>query len=83
MSAKEVIDAGIKAIVMLFLSRPDKDTLYYAVNHTEPTGVDWIGLAIFAGAVGNDVRDYITTELKLVPRRFAEMGGNVVGVVFA
>lgn len=66
-TAKEVIDAGIKAIVTLFLSRPDKDTLYYAVNHTEPAGVDRIGLAIFAGAVGNDVRDYITTELKLVP----------------
>lgn len=66
-TAKEVIDAGIKAIVTLFLSRPDKDTLYYAVNHTEPEGVDRIGLAIFAGAVGDDVRDYITAELKKVP----------------
>lgn len=65
-TAKEVIDAGIKAIVMLFLSRPDKDTLYYAVNATEPEGVDRIGLDIFAG-VGKDVRDYITVELKKVP----------------
>ena len=66
-TAKEVIDAGIKAIVTLFLSRPDKDTLYYSVNHTEPEGVDKIGLAIFAGQVGDDVRDYITAELKKVP----------------
>ena len=66
-TAKEVIDAGITAIVDLFMQRPDKDTLYYAVNHTEPEGVDRIGLAIFAGAVGEDVRDYITAELKKVP----------------
>lgn len=66
-TAKDVIDAGIKAIVHLFMAHPEKDTLYYAVNHTDQPGADCIGIAIFAGAVGMDVREYITSELKRVP----------------
>lgn len=74
-TAKEIIDAGIEAIVALFLAHSHKDTLYYSVNHNEPPGGDRIGLAIFAGAVGDDVRDYITAQLKKVPDYVQEKRG--------
>lgn len=62
-TAKDVVDAGVEAIVDLFMRNPHKDTLYYSAEDES----DRIGLAIFAGAVGDDVIDYITSELKRVP----------------
>ena len=66
-SAKEIIDEAICRIVRLFLSNDVKDTLYYSVNPNDPENSRRLGLAIFAGAVGDDVVDYISDEIQKIP----------------
>ena len=66
-SAKEVIDEAILRIVRLFLANDAKDTLYYSVNPNDPEDSRRLGLAIFAGAVGDDVVDYISDEIQKIP----------------
>ena len=66
-SAKEVIDEAILRIVRLFLENKDKDTLYFSVNPNDPPGSRRIGLAIFAGMVGSDVVDYISSKIDEIP----------------
>lgn len=66
-SAKEVIDEAICRIVRLFLANDAKDTLYYSVNPNDPEESRRLGLAIFAGAVGDDVVDYISDEIQKIP----------------
>ena len=66
-TAKEVIDEAICRIVRLFLTNDAKDTLYYSVNPTDPEDSRRLGLAIFAGAVGDDVVDYISDEIQKIP----------------
>ena len=66
-SAKAIIDEAICRIVRLFLSNDAKDTLYYSVNPNDPENSRRLGLAIFAGAVGDDVVDYISDQLQQIP----------------
>lgn len=66
-SAKEVIDEAVRRIVRLFLANDAKDTLYYSVNPSDPENSRRLGLAIFAGAVGDDVVDYISDEIQKIP----------------
>lgn len=66
-SAKEIIDEAICRIVRLFLDDTAKDTLYYSVNPNDPEESYRLGLAIFAGAVGEDVVDYISDEIQKIP----------------
>lgn len=66
-SAKEVIDEAVSRIVRLFLANDAKDTLYYSVNPNDPQESRRLGLAIFAGAVGDDVVDYISDEIQKIP----------------
>ena len=63
-TARDVIDAAFVRIIKLFCNNPNKDILYYSVNSTDPPDSLRIGLAIFAGAVGDDVIDYITDSLQ-------------------
>ena len=66
-SAKAVIDEAIYRIVRLFLSNDAKDTLYYSVNPNDPEDSRRLGVMIFAGAVGDDVLDYISNQLQTIP----------------
>lgn len=66
-SAKEIIDEAINRIVRLFLKNKDKDTLYFSVNPNDPPDSRRLGLAIFAGAVGHDVIDYISQRIDGIP----------------
>ena len=66
-SAKEVIDEAVRRIVRLFLANDAKDTLYYSVNPNDLEDSRRLGLAIFAGAVGADVVDYISDEIQKIP----------------
>ena len=68
-SAKEIIDEAVRRVVRLFLRRPDKDTLYYSVNASDPQGSTRIGLSIFAGAVGEDVVEYISSSIQTIPKK--------------
>ena len=65
MTAKEIIDKAILRIIRLFLDRRDKDTLYYSQQSLESTN---IGLGIFAGMVGADVIEYISKQLRDLPK---------------
>jgi hypothetical protein len=68
-TSKDIIDDSMNRIICLFLSRPEKDILYYCVNSSDPPDSRRLGLGIFAGAVGDDVIDYISNELNDLPRR--------------
>ena len=67
-SSKEIIDASFKAIVELLKQHPEKDTIYYSVNSDDPLNSKLIGLGIFKGLVGEDVRSYISTQPQFIPR---------------
>ena len=64
-TAKEIIDEAINRIVRLLVKHPEKETIFYSVD--TPTS-NKIGLAIFRGAVGLDVVDYITAKITALPR---------------
>lgn len=66
-TAKEVIDHAVTRIVRLFLDNDAKDTLYYSINPNDPEDSRRLGLSIFAGAVGDDVVDYISDEIHKIP----------------
>ena len=68
-TAKEIIDEATNRIVRLFLDNPMKTKLYFSVNPTDPPDSITIGLAIFAGAVGQDVVEYISTCLQSIPAK--------------
>lgn len=70
-TAKEIIDEAFARTVALFVARPEKETLYFSVNRDDPPGSTRIGLAIFAGAVGADVADYISERIQAVPAAVA------------
>ena len=70
-TAKEIIDEAFARTVALFAARPEKETLYFSVNGGDPPGSTRIGLAIFAGAVGADVVDYISERIQAVPAAVA------------
>jgi hypothetical protein len=69
MTAKEIIDKAILRIIKLFIDRRDKDTLYYSQQSPESTN---LGLGIFAGMVGADVIEYISKQLRDLPKLFVE-----------
>jgi hypothetical protein len=62
-TAKQIIDRAFVQIRDLFVSRTDKEVLYYSAEDN----TDKIGLRIFAGRVGDDVVDYITQKFKEIP----------------
>jgi hypothetical protein len=66
-TVKEIIDEAINRIARLFLSHPEKNTLYFSVNSDDPPDSTLIGLGIFAGIVGTDVREYISLKLQQIP----------------
>ena len=66
-TAREIIDEAAKRIVRLFLDNDWKEVMYYSIDPDSPPGSTQIGLAIFAGAVGADVVNYISTKLQEIP----------------
>ena len=68
-TAKEVIEEAFKRVVRLFLDKPEKDTLYFSVDPFDPPGSVKIGLAVFAGLVGEDVIQEISKGIQEVPTR--------------
>lgn len=66
--AKEIIDEATNRVVRLFLDNPAKEILYFCVNPSDPPESTRIGLAIFAGAVGEDVIEYISQKIQTIPR---------------
>lgn len=67
MKVEDVLICNFERIIEFALSRPDKTTYYYSVNPTDPAGSTRLGLAIFAGAVGDDVIDFISRNLQKLP----------------
>ena len=65
-TVKEVIDFNTKHIARRLLKNPEKDTLYYSIDPNDPEGRK-IGLGIFAGHVGSDVIEEITSKLYTIP----------------
>ena len=63
-TVKQIIHLACFRIVDLFISRPDKEILYYSCND----GSDQLGLGIFAGSVGHDVIEYATKCIKTLPK---------------
>ena len=72
LTAQEIIDVAINRIIQLFINSPDKHTLYYSVNPNDPIESRKLGLAIFAGAVGDDVITYISDRIQEIPRLIQE-----------
>lgn len=68
-TAKEIIDEATNRIARLFIDHPDKTKLYFSVNPSDPPDSTTIGLAIFAGAVGQDVVQYISTSIQSIPTK--------------
>jgi hypothetical protein len=68
LTVEEIIDEAINRVVRLFIDCPHKATLYFSVNPNDPPESVQIGLAIFAGAVGQDVRDYISEKIQSISR---------------
>jgi hypothetical protein len=64
----EIIDEATNRAVRLFLDYPHKVTLYMSVNSDDPPESVQIGLCIFAGAVGDDVRSYISEKIQTISR---------------
>lgn len=66
-TAKAAIIEACERIINLFINRPDKEILYYSVNTSDLPGSLQIGLGIFSGRVGSDVRVFITVCLHHIP----------------
>lgn len=66
-TAQDVINEAFKRIVKRFAKDTKKKTLYYSINPNDPPGSNRIGLAIFAGEVGEDVVNYITDKIQEIP----------------
>lgn len=77
-TAKEIIDEATNRIARLFLDHPNKTKLYFSVNPTDPPDSTTIGLAIFAGVVGQDVVEYISMSIQSIPAKIekARREGN-------
>lgn len=66
-TVKEIISEAFNRTVRLFLDKPEKDTLYFSVNPMDSSGSIRIGLAIFSGAVGEDVIQEISNKIQEIP----------------
>ena len=66
-TAKEIVHEAYNRTIRLLLDHPEKDTVYYSVNPTDPPGSTKIGLAIFADMVGADVVDEISSLIQKIP----------------
>ena len=67
MRVKDVLVCNFERIIEFSIARPDKTIYYYSVNPTDPIDSTRLGLAIFAGAVGDDVIDFISRNLQRLP----------------
>lgn len=63
-TVKDIIWEACERTVDLFLKRSDKDRIFYSID---APGSKLIGLGIFAGRVGEDVRAHISTCIQMLP----------------
>jgi len=62
LTVAQIIHAATVRVCQLFVNHPEKEVLYYSA-----TSSGEIGLGIFAGLVGFDVREYTTACIKAIP----------------
>ena len=62
LTVEQIIHAATVRVCQLFVNHPEKEVLYYSASSTGE-----IGLGIFAGMLGTDVREYITACIKAIP----------------
>ena len=66
-TAQEIVHEAYNRVIRLLLDHPEKNTVFYSVNPTDPPGSTKIGLAIFADQVGADVVDEISSLIQKIP----------------
>ena len=68
LTGKQIVDIAITRIVNHIYDNPKIEDVYYCVNNDDPPESTRLGLGIFAHCTGEDVTQYISDQLQLIPR---------------
>ena len=68
LTGKQIVDMAISRIVNHILDNPKIEDVYYCVNNDDHPDSTRLGLGIFAHCTGEDVTQYISDQLQLIPR---------------